>query len=135
MGTGAAKPPRHFYATSPAGYELEGSVYTSPAGARGRMQVMPSTARNPGFGVEPARDGSIAKSNRVGADFIEKMYGRYGGDPDEVLASYNPGPERLDAIIGKHGDRWRDYLPPETKGYIDYDGHAPNFGGGPMNGD
>ena len=30
----------------------------SPKGARGRMQVMPATARQPGYKVKPARDES-----------------------------------------------------------------------------
>lgn len=38
----------------------------SSAGARGLMQLMPGTQRDPGFGVQPARDDSPQENMRMG---------------------------------------------------------------------
>jgi membrane-bound lytic murein transglycosylase MltF len=68
----------------------------SPKGALGRLQVMPATADNPGFGIEPAKDHSPEELERVGKSYLKAMLDRYPGRPDLALAAYNAGPGRAD---------------------------------------
>jgi soluble lytic murein transglycosylase len=89
----------------------------SPKGARGLMQVMPATARDPGFGIRPS-DGSQADDVRVGREYRAKMQDRYGGDPAKMWAAYNAGPGRLDAAIRSHGENWLQAMPAETQKYV-----------------
>lgn len=89
----------------------------SPAGARGLMQVMPSTARDPGFGIRPS-DGSQADDVRVGQEYRRAMEQRYGGDPAKMWGAYNAGPGRVDSLIQKYGPNWLQYAPRETRNYV-----------------
>lgn len=117
----------------------------SPAGAQGRMQVMPATAADPGFGVRPAQLGPDGKPlpgelDRVGRDFLGAMTARYD-QPALVLAAYNAGPGAVDDWMhgtnasGKNPNRmllgdpragqistadWIDKIPfQETKSYVE----------------
>jgi soluble lytic murein transglycosylase-like protein len=85
----------------------------SPKGAMGRYQVMPATAKNPGFGIQPAADTSAAELDRVGKQYLGKMLERYDGDIDRALAAYNWGPGKADKWDGSF-----DTLPTETRKYI-----------------
>lgn len=62
----------------------------SPKGAVGTMQTMPGTLRDPGYGVDPARDNSPQELERVGVDYLRAMTGKYGQVGG--LAAYNWGP-------------------------------------------
>lgn len=103
----------------------DGSVVTSAAGAKGRMQVMDATNKDPGFGVAPARDDSLEERARVGRDYLQAMLQNYGGNLTQALAAYNAGPGNVDkalAAADKAGDRanWMNYLPKpsETIPYV-----------------
>jgi soluble lytic murein transglycosylase-like protein len=89
----------------------------SPKGARGLMQVMPATARDPGFGIRPS-NGSQADDIRVGREYLAKMQSRYGGDMAKVWAAYNAGPGRVDEALKKHGAGWLQNMPAETRSYV-----------------
>ncbi len=89
----------------------------SPKGARGLMQVMPETARDPGFGIRPS-DGSQADDVRVGREYRAAMERKYGGDPAKMWGAYNAGPGRVDNLLQRYGDRWLDYAPRETRNYV-----------------
>ncbi len=97
----------------------QGGVLTSPAGAQGRMQVMPSTAANPGYGVRPAQDDSPNERARVGQDYLGAMLTKYGS-PDMAWAAYNAGPAAVDAAVKKAGPNgnWLGQLPGETQSYV-----------------
>jgi soluble lytic murein transglycosylase len=82
------------------------------------MQVMPSTARDPGFGLRPANVNSPADMNRLGREYRATMQQRYGGDPAKMWAAYNAGPGRVDEAIKRHGDNWLQALPAETRNYV-----------------
>lgn len=99
-------------------HSVNGRIVTSPAGAMGRMQVMPGTARDPGFGVTPARDNSDAELTRVGREYRRAMERRYGGDPAKMWAAYNAGPGALDEAIKRGGDNWLQHVPQETQNYV-----------------
>lgn len=89
----------------------------SPKGARGLMQVMPGTSRDPGFGVRPS-NGTQADDVRVGRDYLAAMQSRYGGDMARTWGSYNAGPGRVDRLISRYGNDWLRYAPAETQAYV-----------------
>jgi len=100
----------------------------SPKGARGRMQVMPGTNLDPGFGVRPAADGSEAERARVGRDYLDAMLRHYDGNTSLALAAYNAGPSRVDGWLKTIGDprkggisdeEWARRIPiKETRNYV-----------------
>lgn len=89
----------------------------SPRGARGLMQVMPSTAAKPGFGIAPS-NGTPQDDIRVGQQYRAAMQQRYGGDLAKMWAAYNAGPGRLDRAISQYGSGWLGAMPPETQNYV-----------------
>lgn len=88
----------------------------SSKGARGLMQVMPSTARKPGYGIRPAKNDSKEEYVRVGKDYAKAMYKKFDGDIEAVLAAYNMGPGATEKWIASGRDKSK--LPRETKNYI-----------------
>ena len=89
----------------------------SPKGAMGLMQVMPATARDPGFGIRPS-DGSQADTARVGREYRAKMQSRYGNNLPKMWGAYNAGPGAVDKLIATHGDNWLSHAPAETQNYV-----------------
>ena len=88
----------------------------SPVGARGLMQIMPDTARQPGFGIQPLNPDQLfdpVANRRFGEQYLSKMMERYNGDTRKALAAYNWGPGNADKW---DGDLQR--LPDETRKYI-----------------
>lgn len=83
----------------------------------GRFQVMPATARDPGFGIRPW-NGTPADLDRVGMEYRRVMQKRYGGDLGKMWAAYNAGPGRVDAAISRRGEGWLQGLPAETRNYV-----------------
>ncbi len=98
-------------------YNADGSRVTSKAGARGIMQIMPATARKPGYGIKPS-DGSPVEDRRVGRELLGKLVERYRGDPAKAWAAYNWGASRVDAAVARHGKNWLSHAPSETRGYV-----------------
>jgi hypothetical protein len=91
---------------------LDGRPITSPAGAKGLMQLMPETyaelrARF-GLGSNPydPHDNIIA-----GAAYLRQMFDRYGYPA--LFAAYNGGPERFEAYA-----QGSENLPAETWNYL-----------------
>ena len=101
----------------------------SPKGARGRMQVMPGTNVDPGFGVRPPADDSEAERARVGQDYLAAMMDRYGNDPAKAWAAYNAGPGRVDAALARGKGNWLAMLPKETRDYVKSNVQALGSGG------
>jgi hypothetical protein len=96
-------------------YDKEGNLLTSSKGALGEMQVMPATARDPGFGIKPARDSSPDELRRVGDEYAEVLLNRYR-DPKLAMIAYNMGPGATDKWLAAGADIRK--LPKETQGYI-----------------
>lgn len=91
----------------------------SPKGAFGRMQLMPDTAKDPGFGVKPLdpnAEDQDAENVRVGTEYLNAMMRRYGGDKEAALVAYNWGPGNADKWVS--GGKDRTQLPRETQGYL-----------------
>jgi hypothetical protein len=95
-----------------------GRPVTSSAGAKYKMQVMPATARKPGFGIRPAQSDTPEEYNRVGVELLGKLTEKYGGDVSKAWAAYNAGSGRVDNAVRKHGDNWLAKMPAETRNYV-----------------
>lgn len=89
----------------------------SPKGARGLMQVMPGTSRDPGFGLRPS-NGTAADDVRVGKEYLGAMMSRYNNDPAKAWAAYNAGPGALDKAMKDNGAGWLAAMPKETRDYV-----------------
>jgi hypothetical protein len=99
-------------------YDQYGRPLTSPKGALFAMQVMPATARNPGFGITPVRDQSPQEYNRVGREYYSALVNKYGGDEIKAAAAYNAGPGAVDNAIARGGENYLSVLPGETQAYV-----------------
>jgi hypothetical protein len=99
-------------------YYPDGSPVRSPAGALFKMQVMPSTAQNPGFGIQPAASQTPSEYNRVGGQYLSAMQTRYNGDLSKAWAAYNWGPGNVDKAVKKYGPYWLAHAPAETQNYV-----------------
>lgn len=71
----------------------------SPKGAFGLTQLMPGTARDPGFGIRPMQSNTPDEQMRVGREYLVAMLKRYPGRPDLALAAYNSGPGSVDRLV------------------------------------
>ena len=118
---------QHLESGNQGDYDASGRILTSAKGAIGRMQVMPDTLANPGFGIEPARDDSPQETARVGREVVGALTAKYD-NPALVYAAYNAGTGKVDQWLAKYGDPrlghlstqdWVDKIPfPETKDYV-----------------
>ncbi len=100
----------------------------SPKGAAGLYQIMPDTARDPGFGVKPLQgwDGQDPRTapqveqQRFANDYLNSQIKRYG-DTRLGLAAYNAGAGNVDkAKMAGNGDYGATMaaLPQETQNYV-----------------
>ena len=64
---------------------------------------MPSTAKDPGFGITPAANDSPEEYNRVGKELFAALLNKYGNNMLAV-AAYNAGSGTIDHLISKYGD-------------------------------
>jgi len=93
----------------------------SPKGARGVMQLMPGTIRDPGFGVKTVRELmqtglSEEEANRKsGQQYLDAMYRRYGNKTHALMA-YNWGPGKMDKWLASGADPKQ--IPSETLDYV-----------------
>jgi soluble lytic murein transglycosylase-like protein len=69
----------------------------SSAGAKGKMQLMPDTIKDPGFGVRPPRNNSAEENYRVGKEYLAALYLKYGNMQD-ALRAYNFGFDNYDSF-------------------------------------
>ncbi len=98
-------------------FRAPGVPVRSPAGALYAMQTMPATARQPGFGVQPARAQTPQEYNRVGEQYLGAMLRKYN-DPGKAWAAYNWGPGAMDRHLARHGDQWLGRLPGDVRRYV-----------------
>jgi len=104
-------------------YDASGKLLEGPATkygtAKGEMQVLDGTNRDPGYGVKPAADDSPEERARVGRDYLAAMVREYDGDVSKALAAYNWGPGNLDKAVKEHGPNWLQAAPEETRSYVE----------------
>jgi hypothetical protein len=99
-------------------YDKNGNLTESSKGALGITQVMPATAKKPGFGVAPLQNQTKEEYIRFGRDYLTAMVTKYNGDIKKALAAYNAGPGAIDKAIAKGGDNWIAYAPKESQDYV-----------------
>lgn len=85
---------------------------TSPKGARGLWQLMPSFVEQTGRDPKSFKYEDEVHSTEAALDGIKQLWDKYK-DPSLVVAAYNAGPTTVDNIIKSGGD-----LPAETKKYL-----------------
>ena len=99
----------------------------SSAGARGLMQVMPSTGRSlfRGLGRRGrTRDLHDPKTSlEIGTLYLKQMLDRFGGRVEQALAAYNAGPHRVVAwTAGRPGVSAEEFVESipftETRNYV-----------------
>ncbi len=85
------------------------SEETSSAGARGLMQLMPSTAREIGRKLGLAAPEAALTTNAelnitLGTAYLRTLLDRYGGSVPLAAAAYNAGPTRVQEWLAGNGD-------------------------------
>ena len=99
---------------------------TSPVGAAGLWQFMPSTGKTYGLRVNTLVDErrDPVKSTDAACRFLKDLYDRFG-DWSLAIAAYNCGPGAVQKALSRAGGRegksfWDIYnfLPRETRGYV-----------------
>lgn len=105
----------------------------SPSGARGLMQLMPSTAdktaKQLGVTTSVLSLTSDPEHNmRLGTAYLLRMLQRFGGSLPLAIAAYNAGPDRVDQWLSQNGDPrqgpidmidWIEQIPfGETRNYV-----------------
>ena len=102
---------------------------TSPAGARGLMQLMPATARQTarknGVNYKNSNDLFVPETNiTLGSRYYKEMLERFNNNRILATAAYNAGPHRVDRWLKESGgkvpfDVWIEIIPfKETRGYV-----------------
>ena len=120
-------------------FDKNGQPLTSPKGATGIAQVMPTTgpeaAQLAGLPWDENRFKTDAKYNyQLGQAYFNKQVQDFGGI-DKGFAAYNAGPQALkDAMAQAQADgkpqQWLSYLPKETQNYVTKNTQSLQMGGG-----
>jgi len=95
---------------------------TSPAGARGLMQVMPATAKR----VERRKNIDLYNPStniRIGSKYLSILRSKHNGDYARLIASYNAGPNNTIKWDARYNGTvpllFADLIPyPETRHYV-----------------
>jgi hypothetical protein len=86
----------------------------SPAGAIGRYQIMPDTAKQ--YGFDPARLQDPTYNEQAARAIIADLTNKFDGNFADMAVAYNAGPGRARQWI--RGGRNFDSLPRETQKYL-----------------
>lgn len=95
--------------------EASGDRAVSPAGAIGRYQVMPATAR--GLGYEPHEMFDPDKGRAAASKLLDELKATFKGDLAAMLVAYNAGPTRAQKWLDSGRDN--NTLPAETRAYLE----------------
>jgi len=93
-------------------------IVNPKSGAFGPRQIMPATARDPGFGVRPLDTNApdrLAEQRRFSDDYYAAMLKRYNGDREAARIAYNGGPRRADNWLKAGRDD--SVIPTESANY------------------
>lgn len=97
----------------------DGTLVRSDKDALGITQVLPATAKDPGFGVKPLQNDSEAEYIRFGKDYLTALNTEFGGDMRKALAAYNGGHANVKKAVSKNGENWLSAMPQETQKYVE----------------
>lgn len=86
---------------------------SSPAGAVGIAQFMPSTAAS--MGVNPYNPTEALNG---GARLMANLSSQFGGDYAKALAAYNGGSGAVTNAVNTGGANWLAYMPAESQNYV-----------------
>jgi hypothetical protein len=84
----------------------------SPAGAKGLMQIMPSTARRFGMSNPDTRLFNPRDNLRICSSYLRSLHGLFGNNIPLILAAYNAGEQ----AVMKYGNTIPPYS--ETQKYV-----------------
>lgn len=101
--------------------DAKGNLIKSKVGALGKYQIMPETARDPGYGITPIPDLKKAPESehrRFATEYFAKMLELFNNDEEKALAAYNAGPKAVMDAVRKDPKNWKRYIPKESKDYI-----------------
>ncbi len=84
----------------------------SPAGAKGLMQIMPSTARRFGMNNPDIQLLNPRDNLRICSNYLRSLYSLFGNDIPLILAAYNAG----ESAVIKYGNTIPPYS--ETQQYV-----------------
>jgi len=101
--------------------DAKGNLTKSPTGALGKYQILPSTAKDPGFGITPIPDlakAPEAEHKRFATDYLSAMLKEFGNDMEKALAAYNAGPAVVRNAIDIDPINWKKHISVEAKNYI-----------------
>jgi soluble lytic murein transglycosylase len=97
----------------------------SPAGARGLMQLMPSTgiavARSTGLQLDVQQLYEVDHNLELGSAYYRQLLDRFEDNRTVALAAYNAGPNRVQHWLGRDlpVDAWIETIPyRETRDYV-----------------
>lgn len=90
----------------------------SRTGAVGIAQILPSTARDPGYGVPPIADPTNpAQAIPWAAHYLRAMYDRLGSWA-QALGAYNQGLGAVLKARQANARNWLAYMPAEGRQYV-----------------
>lgn len=95
-----------------------GRLTESPVGAKGITQVMPKTAADPGYGVQPIQNDTEEEYIRFGREYLGAMVKEFNGDMRKAVAAYNAGPGSVINAVNaakKKGGDWVQFLPKKSE--------------------
>lgn len=93
-------------------------VVNKTTGAMGKYQILPSTAKDPGYGVKPLENNTEEEHRRFATDYYNAMLEEFEGDQEKALAAYNVGPQVLKKAMQQEPENWLSLLPKETRDYV-----------------
>lgn len=104
------------------GTPMQGPLLKSGERAMYASQVLPSTARDPGYGIKPADESGTpqqvaAEYNRVGQQKLTYLLQHFGSVP-QALAAYNAGEAVVEKAVKDAGPGWLQTMPKETQDYV-----------------
>lgn len=98
--------------------EIINGQLKSPAGAMGIAQVMPLTAKGPGYGTPPLKNPyDPFEAIPWAGQYLAGLY-KSSGDWHKALAGYNWGLGNVNKSFKKYGTDWLKHAPTETKNYV-----------------
>jgi len=104
-------------------FAANGGPLTSPKGAVGIAQVMPTTGPEAAAAANLPWDENRYRTDpeynkALGQAYFQQQLQVFGGDTAKAVAAYNAGPGRVQQAMQKGGANWQQYLPAETQAYL-----------------